>query len=401
MIDFLKRSFDRLPIPEEKRDIFNLPNTITMLRIGVIPVLFGLLFSPGPAMSLVITILFIAAALTDLLDGYIARRYEIVTTMGKFLDPIADKLIVNTAMILMIPIGRIPAWIVAIIIIRDFAVDGIRNIASSEGMIIQASPLGKRKTLCQIFAVSALMIHYPFIGADAHAVGMVILYIALILTVTSGIDYFIRASSSVASCCRRRACATPAASRTPVPRPARASATSLSSRRSSRMRFAGSDARAAASPRQSLCQRSRPPRRRRPGASRSAPCAGPRRGRARRAWRGAAQSHWRGGRSGACRRTPCWSRPLGRRAKARVPSPRGSRQPPATPVMVGQALDVVLQREQAGRRQDPRLPHAAAPGACATRRALDDERPRCRPAPSRPAPRAPSTGTDSPSRTAA
>ena len=192
MIDFLKRSFDRLPIPEDRRAIFNLPNTITMLRIGVIPVLFGLLFSPGPAMSLVIAILFIAAALTDLLDGYIARRFKIVTTMGKFLDPIADKLIVNTAMILMIPIGRIPAWIVALIIIRDFAVDGIRNIASSEGMVIQASPLGKRKTLCQIFAVSALMIHYPFIGADAHAIGMVILFIALVLTVTSGIDYFLK-----------------------------------------------------------------------------------------------------------------------------------------------------------------------------------------------------------------
>jgi CDP-diacylglycerol--glycerol-3-phosphate 3-phosphatidyltransferase len=190
MIDFLKRSFDRLPIPEEKRDVFNLPNTISIVRIGVIPVLFFLLASPGPGMSLLIAVLFIAAALTDLLDGYIARRYEIVTTMGKFLDPIADKLIVNTAMILLIPIGRIPAWIVAIIIIRDFAVDGIRNIASSEGMIIQASKLGKRKTLCQIFAVSALMIHYPFIGADAHEVGLVILYIALILTVTSGFDYF-------------------------------------------------------------------------------------------------------------------------------------------------------------------------------------------------------------------
>jgi CDP-diacylglycerol---glycerol-3-phosphate 3-phosphatidyltransferase len=192
MIDFLKRSFDRLPIPEEKRDVFNLPNTISMIRIGVIPVLFGLLFSPGPQMSLIIAVLFIAAALTDLLDGYIARKYQIVTTMGKFLDPIADKLIVNTGMILMIPIGRIPAWIVAIIIIRDFAVDGIRNIASSEGMIIQASPLGKRKMLCQIFAISALMIHYPFFGVDAHAVGMIILYIALILTVTSGIEYFLK-----------------------------------------------------------------------------------------------------------------------------------------------------------------------------------------------------------------
>jgi CDP-diacylglycerol--glycerol-3-phosphate 3-phosphatidyltransferase len=192
MIDLLKRWFDRLPIPEDKREMFNLPNTITMLRLGVIPILFALLFSPGPAMSLVIAVLFIIAALTDILDGYIARRFGIVTTMGKFLDPIADKLIVNTAMVLMIPIGRIPAWIVAVIIIRDFTVDGIRNIASSDGLIIDASPLGKRKMLCQIFAVSALMIHYPFLGADAHLVGMVILSIALVLSVASGIDYFLR-----------------------------------------------------------------------------------------------------------------------------------------------------------------------------------------------------------------
>jgi len=190
MIDFLKRSFDRLPIAPDKREIFNLPNTISIFRIGVIPILFLLLLSPGPTMSLVLAVLFIIAALTDLLDGYIARRYQIVTTMGKFLDPIADKLIVNTAMILMIPIGRIPAWIVAVIVIRDFTVDGMRNIASSKGVIIQASLLGKRKTLCQIFAVSALMIHYPFLWADAHLVGMVILYIALFMTVISGIDYF-------------------------------------------------------------------------------------------------------------------------------------------------------------------------------------------------------------------
>ncbi len=192
MIDFIKRSFDRLPIAPEKKEIYNLPNTISLIRIGVIPILFLLLLSPGPIVSLVIAVLFIAAALTDLLDGYIARRYHIVTTMGKFLDPIADKLIVNTAMIMLIPIDRIPAWIAAVIIIRDFIVDGIRNIASAEGLIIAASPLGKRKTLCQIFAVSALMIHYPIFGFDTHVVGLVILYIALTLTVLSGIDYFLK-----------------------------------------------------------------------------------------------------------------------------------------------------------------------------------------------------------------
>jgi len=170
--------------------IYNLPNIITMLRIGIIPVLFFLMMSPGATWSLVIALLFIAAALTDLLDGYIARKYEIVTKMGKFLDPIADKLIVNTAMILMIPIGRIPAWAVAITIIRDIAVDGMRSIASVEGMVIDASALGKKKTLCQTIAVSALIIHYPFLGLDAHAVGMAVLYLALVLTVYSGLDYF-------------------------------------------------------------------------------------------------------------------------------------------------------------------------------------------------------------------
>jgi len=170
--------------------IYNLPNIITMLRIGIIPVLFFLMASPGSTWSLVIALLFIIAALTDLLDGYIARKYEIVTTMGKFLDPIADKIIVNTAMILMIPIGRIPAWAVAITIIRDITVDGMRSIASAEGLVIDASSLGKKKTLCQTIAVSALIIHYPFLGLNAHAVGMIILYVALFLTVYSGFDYF-------------------------------------------------------------------------------------------------------------------------------------------------------------------------------------------------------------------
>jgi CDP-diacylglycerol--glycerol-3-phosphate 3-phosphatidyltransferase len=192
MIDYLKRSFDRLPIEQERKKVFNLPNTITLLRIGVIPALFFLLQSPGPGGSLIIAGLFVLAALTDVLDGYIARRYQLVTTMGKFLDPIADKLIVNTAMILMIPIGRIPAWIVAIIIIRDFTVDGVRSVASSEGIVMQASRLGKQKTVSQIFAVTALMIHYPFLGLDAHVVGMAILFVALFLTLYSGFDYLMK-----------------------------------------------------------------------------------------------------------------------------------------------------------------------------------------------------------------
>jgi CDP-diacylglycerol--glycerol-3-phosphate 3-phosphatidyltransferase len=192
MLGTLKRYFDTLPISEKNRRILNLPNAITMLRILIIPVLFFLLVPPDQFWSLVLATVFIAASLTDLLDGYIARKYQLITVMGKFLDPIADKLVINTAMILMIPIGRIPAWVVAIIIIRDFFVDGIRSIATSEGVIIQASNLGKKKTLCQVFAVSALMIHYPFLGADAHTVGTFLLFLALILSIVSAIEYFVK-----------------------------------------------------------------------------------------------------------------------------------------------------------------------------------------------------------------
>ena len=192
MIDFLNKLFNKLPIKAENKEVFNLPNSITLLRIGVIPILFLLLLSPGRIFSLIIAILFIIAALTDLLDGYIARKYGIVTKMGKLLDPIADKIVVNTAMILMIPIGYIPAWIVALIIVRDFAVDGMRSVASSDGLVISASKLGKQKTLTQNIAVSSLIIHYPLFGINAHLVGMAILYLALILTIWSGVDYSVK-----------------------------------------------------------------------------------------------------------------------------------------------------------------------------------------------------------------
>jgi CDP-diacylglycerol--glycerol-3-phosphate 3-phosphatidyltransferase len=191
LIDGLKQWFDRLPLSPAERKIFNLPNVLTMLRIAVVPALFFLLLSPGETGSLILAGLFVLASLTDILDGWVARRYGIVTTMGKFLDPIADKLVVNTAMILMIPIGRIPAWVAAIIVIRDFVVDGIRSIASSDGIVIAASPLGKQKTVCQAFAVTALIIHYPFFGADAHLVGTVLVYLALVLTVWSGLEYLV------------------------------------------------------------------------------------------------------------------------------------------------------------------------------------------------------------------
>lgn len=175
-----------------KKEVFNLPNIITFIRIGMVPFLFTLLLNPGRFWSLVLAVFFVIASLTDFIDGYIARKYSMVTTLGKFLDPIADKLLVNTAMILMIPIGRIPAWIVAITIIRDLLVDWIRSASSAQGFIIQASRLGKQKTLAQVIAITALMIHYSLFGINAHIVGIAILYVALFLTLVSGADYFIK-----------------------------------------------------------------------------------------------------------------------------------------------------------------------------------------------------------------
>jgi len=193
MLHFLKNSFEKMTAAKGKNEVFNLPNTITLLRLSVIPVLFLLLLSPGRVLSMVIAVLFIIASITDLIDGYVARKYNIVTTMGKFLDPVADKLVVTTAMIMLIPIDRIPAWIVAIIIMRDLVVDGLRSIASADGLVIDASRLGKQKTLCQIIAVSALLIHYDTVfSLNAHAVGIVVLYVALVLTVWSGADYFMK-----------------------------------------------------------------------------------------------------------------------------------------------------------------------------------------------------------------
>ena len=192
LIDILKRYFDRLPIRAENRKILNLPNAITMLRIGILPVLFLILLEPGEGLSLTIAILFILAALTDLLDGYVARRYNIVTRMGKLLDPIADKIIMSAALVLLIPVGRAPAWVVALMIMRDFAVDGLRSKAAAEGHVIEASRLGKYKTLAQIIAVSALIIHYPIYGIDASSIGTAFLYVALALSLWSGFDYLVK-----------------------------------------------------------------------------------------------------------------------------------------------------------------------------------------------------------------
>lgn len=175
---------------DEKKDILNLPNSLTVFRIALIPVLVFFLSSPSRGYSLIATAIFTIASTTDWLDGYIARKRGIVTTLGKFLDPVADKLLIASALIMLAGLGRIPAWTAVVIVGREIAVTGLRSIASSEGIVIAASELGKGKTIFQISALIGLIMHHDYAGIDFHYTGMALLWVALVMTAWSGIDYF-------------------------------------------------------------------------------------------------------------------------------------------------------------------------------------------------------------------
>jgi CDP-diacylglycerol---glycerol-3-phosphate 3-phosphatidyltransferase len=175
--------------------LFTLPNQLSLLRIALIPVLVYFLSDPEPASSALAAFTFFIASLTDFFDGYLARRYGYMTTLGKFLDPLADKLIVAAALIMLTATSRtprIPAWMVVIIIGRELAVTGLRGIASGEGIILAAEELGKYKMIFQMFALHGLMIHYQYLLIDFHVAGMYFLWLSLALGVWSGIDYHVK-----------------------------------------------------------------------------------------------------------------------------------------------------------------------------------------------------------------
>jgi CDP-diacylglycerol--glycerol-3-phosphate 3-phosphatidyltransferase len=174
------------------KSIFNLPNSLTLFRIACIPVLVLLLFFPHKATSFLAAVVFGLASISDLLDGFLARRQQLVTNLGKFLDPLADKLVVSAALIMLIPLGRAPAWMVVVIVGRELAITGLRSVAVSEGKVISADELGKKKMVFQIVAILGLLLHYEYFGINFHAVGMFFLWLAVALTLWSGFNYFRR-----------------------------------------------------------------------------------------------------------------------------------------------------------------------------------------------------------------
>ncbi|MCX5892715.1 MAG: CDP-diacylglycerol--glycerol-3-phosphate 3-phosphatidyltransferase [Deltaproteobacteria bacterium] len=175
---------------QAETNIWSTPNMLTGLRIAAVPVVVLLLLSPGRAASFLGGICFMLAGATDFLDGFLARRHRLVSRVGKFLDPLADKLLVSAALIMLIPLGRAPAWMAFLIIGRELAVTGLRGLAAAEGIILAPDRWGKTKTLLQMAALTGLIFHYPYGSFNFHQVGMVLLWLALITTLYSGVGYF-------------------------------------------------------------------------------------------------------------------------------------------------------------------------------------------------------------------
>ena len=163
----------------------NLPNVLTLMRIVAVPVVVVALLDETPNGDTLAAIVFALAALTDGIDGYIARSRDSVTTFGKLMDPLADKLLITAALVSLVSLNRLQAWVAMVIIAREFAVTGLRSIAADRGVIISASWMGKVKTVLQIGAVFALITFNP-----SPAWVDVLVYLAVAATVISGIDYF-------------------------------------------------------------------------------------------------------------------------------------------------------------------------------------------------------------------
>ncbi|MPW25816.1 CDP-diacylglycerol--glycerol-3-phosphate 3-phosphatidyltransferase [Alkalibaculum sp. M08DMB] len=169
----------------------NLPNKLTLLRVIMIPFFIFFMIADVNNGQTIAAIIFIIASATDWLDGYIARKYNLITVFGKFADPLADKLLVSAALICLVELGAVSSWIVILIIAREFAVTGLRVLAASDNIVIAASWWGKIKTVTQMVAIIATLFNnYPFSLINIP-VSTTFMYLAALFTVISGVDYFV------------------------------------------------------------------------------------------------------------------------------------------------------------------------------------------------------------------
>lgn len=175
----------------------NLPNMLTLGRMILVPVFMVAILCAIPSGSYWAALIFIIASFTDFLDGYLARKNNQVTNFGKIMDPLADKLLVAAALISLVQLGDVPAWIAILILGREFAVTGLRSVAAAEGIVVAASKLGKFKTVTQMIALILLILKSNVVAVTGYNIGMVFLYLALFMTLYSGIDYFVKVGKKI------------------------------------------------------------------------------------------------------------------------------------------------------------------------------------------------------------
>jgi CDP-diacylglycerol--glycerol-3-phosphate 3-phosphatidyltransferase len=182
-------------MPSLRRELTNAPNLVTMSRVALIPLVLIFIDNFSPLRSFIASLLYLVAAAGDALDGYLARSRGQVSTLGKFLDPLADKLLVTAVLVFMVELSRVPAWVVVVIVGRDLTINGLRSIASAQGLVISASVGGKIKTGLQLVAIMMLMIYfrYPVLGSgitvDYHRAGLIVLYVSMVVSVLSAAQY--------------------------------------------------------------------------------------------------------------------------------------------------------------------------------------------------------------------
>jgi CDP-diacylglycerol--glycerol-3-phosphate 3-phosphatidyltransferase len=180
-----------------REELLNAPNLMTLGRIALVPVFLYLLYYENRRNSFLAALIYAGCALSDWFDGWLARVSDKVTTLGKFLDPLADKVIVLSALVILVRLGRVQVWVVVVIVAREFLISGLRTIAATEGLVISASQGGKWKTSLQLCGIICLMLHYHFaidylfgtVVTDFQAVGTWLLYLSLVPGIASAVDY--------------------------------------------------------------------------------------------------------------------------------------------------------------------------------------------------------------------